>query len=263
MQSSSGGGATAISRAIIKEGGIVFGACYSSDYKAAEFACIEREQDLYRLKTSKYIETDKKVFHDGEYKSLWQLTGDKLQSGHEVLFTGLGCDVAALKSFLNANKIDASKLFTIDLFCYGPTLKEVHRQYVSSLERKYNSCVVNFSVRYKKQGWVPSYIMAEFQNGRKFYELFYNTDYGKAFAMYARRACYSCNFRGVNHNSDITVGDFWGINENMSGYNPNGVSIFIVHNQRGEELLRKIDGHEFTLQPADVEFAIENNKVIS
>lgn len=70
---------------------------------------------------------------------------EKLESGLTVLFTGLGCDVAALKSFLKARNTDTSKLFTIDLICYGPTLQEVHRQYIETLEQKYKSRIINFT----------------------------------------------------------------------------------------------------------------------
>ena len=261
LQSASGGAATAISELILTRGGVIFGSAYSADFRTPEFACIERKEDLHRLKGSKYAETSKRVFHDGEYKALWPLVAEKLESGLTVLFTGLGCDVAALKSFLKARRTDTSKLYTIDLICYGSTLQEVHRQYIETLERKYKSRVINFTVRYKKRGWTPPYIFAEFENGRKFDTDFYASDYGKAFALYARRPCYSCNFRGNNHQSDITVGDFWGLTPQMEGWNKNGVSIMISRTEKGEELIRNIDTKQFSIREADAEFAISHNRM--
>lgn len=261
LQSSSGGAATIISELILTWGGVIFGSAYSADFRSAEFALIERKEDLHRLKGSKYSETSKRVFHDGEYKALWPLVAEKLESGLTVLFTGLGCDVAALKSFLKARGTDTSKLYTIDLICFGPTLQEVHRQYIETLERKYKSRITNFTVRYKKHGWTPLYILAEFENGRKFCTDFYASDYGKAFSLYARRVCYGCNFRGKNHQADITVGDFWGLTPDMAGYNRNGVSVFIVRTEKGEELIRKIDTKEFSIQEVDAEFVINHNKM--
>ena len=261
LRSSSGGAATAISELILTRGGVIFGSVYSADFRSSEFACIERKEDLYRLKGSKYSETSKIVFHEGEYKALWPLVAEKLESGLTVLFTGLGCDVAALKSFLRARCTDTSKLYTLDLICYGSTLQEVHMQYIESLERKYKSRVINFTVRYKKYGWTPLYIRAEFENGRKFETDFYASDYGKAFALYARRPCYACNFRGNNHQSDITVGDFWGLTPQMEGWNKNGVSIMIVRTDKGEELIRDIDTKEFSVREADAEFIISHNSM--
>ena len=261
LQSSSGGGATALSEAVIREGGAVFGACYSSDFRSAEFACIEKISDLHKLKGSKYIPTEKKIFQDGEYKPLWPSVAEKLESGRQVLFIGLGCDVGALKSFLNAKNIDTSNLFTADLFCYGPAPVEVHRQYIEYLESRYKSRVKNFTVRHKKKGWTPPYVFAEFENGQQFCKQFYTTDYGLAFGTFTREGCYNCRFRGVNHQADVTLGDFWGLTPKMNGYNPDGVSIFIVKTERGEELMRKIDTKEFSLSSADPVFAVEHNRM--
>ena len=259
LASSSGGAAAVLSEAIIKEGGCVFGACYSSDFRSVEFACIERLEDLNRLKGSKYSDSVKRIFHDGKYTALWPYVSEKLSSGREVLFTGLGCDVAALRAFLRANHIDSANLFTVDLICYGPTLSGVHESFIDSLERKYNSRVKNFTVRHKKFGWVPPYVMAEFENGQEFCMKFYDSDYGKAFGLYARKVCYGCRFRGINHQSDITVGDYWGLRPEMSGYNPDGVSVLIIHNERGRELMDKINKDEFALMPADVSYIIQSN----
>ena len=152
-------------------------------------------------------------------------------------------------------------MYTVDLICYGPTLKEVHTQYIESLTKKFNSRIKNFTVRYKKLGWTPAFIRAEFEDGKIFCEEFYKSDYGRAFASFARECCYSCRFRGVNHKSDITIGDFWGINHEMSGYNPDGVSVFIVNNERGKNLIDMIDTKNFALMPADIDFILDNNSM--
>ena len=259
LQSASGGGAIALSKAIIREGGSVFGACYSKDFRSAEFACVENISDLHRLKGSKYIPTEKKIFQDGEYKSVWPCVAEKLSSGRSVLFTGLGCDVAALKSYLSANHIDDSNLFTVDLFCYGPALIDVHTQYIDSLERKYKSRITNFTVRHKAKGWIPKYILAEFENGRRFITPFDDTDYGLAFGICPRESCFHCKFKGANHQADITLGDSWATTPGTAGYNPDGVSIIIVKTERGESLMKKIDSEEFAVFPADMRAAFERN----
>ena len=263
LQSSSGGAATVLAEAVIREGGAVFGACYSSDFRSAEFACAESISELAKLKGSKYIPTQKRIFQDGEYIPLWPCVAEKLQQGKQVLFTGLGCDVAALKSYMAAKNIDTSRLYTVDLICYGPALPEVHEQYIDALERRYNSRIKSFTVRHKKRGWTPLYILAEFENGRSFCTKFYGTDYGYAFGILTREGCYKCKFKGTGHQSDITVGDFWGLRPDMAGWNPDGVSIFFVRTKRGEELLSKIDAGEFALSTADLALALKGNPMYS
>lgn len=39
-------------------------------------------------------------------------------------------------------------------------------------------------------------------------------------------ACYNCKFKGVERNSDLTLGDFWGVKkEQPECYNPYGVTV--------------------------------------
>ena len=245
----------------LRGGGTIFGVCYSPDFREAEYACVERIEDLERLKGSKYIPSKKRVLINGEYVSLWPLVSQKLEEGRTVLFTGLGCDVAALYSYLAAKGTDTSRLFTAELVCYGPALPEVHRQYVDGLEAKYNSRVTSFTVRHKAKGWTPLHIRAEFENGQVFITDFYQSDYGRAFGLYTRDVCYGCRFRGRNHKADVTLGDYWGLTPDMPGWNKNGVSIFIVRTEKGEELIRMIPRTEFTLREEDVSFAVEHNRM--
>ena len=261
LQSASGGAASVLAQAVIRNGGAVFGASYSADFRTAEYAYIEKPEDLGRLKGSKYIPTLKRVLVNGEYVPLWPLAAEKLKEGKEILFTGLGCDVAALKSYLKANHVDSSRLYTVDLICYGPAIPEVHRQYVETLEKKYHSRLKSFTVRHKAKGWTPPYIKAEFEDGRKFLTPFYDSDYGMAFGTYTREQCYKCRFKGANHQADITVGDYWGLTPDMKGWNDNGVSIFLVRTEKGEQLISRIDQQKFSLRPEDVNFAVENNSM--
>ena len=47
----------------------------------------------------------------------------------------------------------------------------------------------------------------------------------------------------------------------MSDYNPGGVSVLIVNNERGKSLINMIDINDFALIPADINFIIEHNKM--
>lgn len=95
-----------------------------------------------------------------------------------------------------------------------------------------NSKVIDFSVRYKNPNWRPPYLRAVFENGKVYSKPFYNTDYGIAFKLYGYPSCYECKFKGENHVSDITIGDYWGINDNDECYNSKGVSVAFVHTNK-------------------------------
>ena len=260
LQSASGGCGTALSEAIIENNGVVFGVRYTDDFKAAVYDYAEKKEELEKFKSSKYIFSSKKVIADGEEISVFALVEKKLKSGKIVLFFGLGCDVAAMQGYLQKNNTDISKLYTVDLICHGPTYPRVQESYIEFLENKHKSKVTSFSVRYKKKGWEPPFVHAEFSNGKIFEEEFYRSYFGYAFVTYSRSSCYNCQFKGERHYADLTIGDYWGCTKNNSAYNPLGVSIIFSRSSKGDfliELLKK--NKEFSVVPADTDFAITHN----
>ena len=256
----SGGAATAFSELVIARGGIVIGVCYSDDFKRAVFAAARTKEDLQKLRSSKYIYADRKIWNGTEWVSVFTETQRLLEEGQEVLFIGLGCEVGALVKILEKQGTDCSRLYTIDLICHGPTFPQIQQAYVEDLEKRFDSKMRSFSVRYKKRGWEPPYVRAEFENGRVFEEQFYASDFGYAFKKYSRASCYQCQFKGAAHAADLTVGDFWGCEKGMEGYHPMGVSIIFSKTQKGAELIEALRrAGTFDLRETDAAYAIRKN----
>ena len=256
----SGGVATILSEYIIKNGGVVFGVAYTGDFKAAEFVCAEKLQDLERLKSSKYIAPEKRCLIDGKYLSVYSAAAQKLAEGRTVLFIGAGCDIGALLKYAENHKCDTANLYTVDIICHGPTYADSLSQYVSRLEKKFGSNVIKFNMRYKVKGTKPPFIYAEFSNGKKFKERLYESDFGYAFQVYKRAACYNCQFKGDSHMADLTIGDYWGCNKNMKEFNKYGVSIIFARSPKGYQLVERLkESKSFVVNPADMDIAISNN----
>ena len=226
----SGGFATALSYAFIKNGGIVYGAAYSADLKSAVHKRVDSLENVYLLKGSKYIQTDKRDIYS-------QMKRD-LSCTKPVLFIGLPCEVAAVKRFFKQYE----NLYTVELVCHGPTSSKVHRQYCEDLEKKYKSKIKTISVRYKLNGnWKPYYIYAEFENRKSYKTEFLKSTYCTAFKYMKRPSCYKCNVKGDHLQGDIMIGDYHYATRNIKGYNAHGVSSILVHNKRGVKLLDFID----------------------
>lgn len=255
----SGGAASILAESIIKTGGVVYGVIYSHDYKSAEYGRFTSLKKLKPFKGSKYIPAKKKVLVGSVYKSVYELVAQDLNAGKKVLFTGLGCDVGAVLMYMKSKGIDDSFLYTVDLICHGTTLKQVGEFYIENLEKKFNSTIIDFSVRYKKFGTNPHYLRATFQNGKIFEKEFYQTEYGIAFSKYARKSCYSCKYKGANHLADITIGDFWGQDKTGEEYNRNGVSVLFVRTSKGVNMINSIDRNRYSLYDADTKIALEGN----
>ncbi len=247
LESSSGGIATALAEHIIGEGGYVAGVAYDASFRKAEYIVVDNVNDLSRLKGSKYIETDK--------CNVFTKVRDILNQGKRVLFFGLPCIVAALYGTLRGTSTD--NLITCELICHGHTSQKVHQEYIDHLEKKHRSKIVRFSVRYKKNGWTPSYVHAEFSNGKTFEKPFYDTEYGHAFSVYSNLPCYSCRFKGNDRQGDIMLGDFWGAKKEDPFWNDNGVSVVLVHSKKGLDFINSTDG--IALFETSLERAISGN----
>ena len=53
--------------------------------------------------------------------------------------------------------------------------------------------------------------------------------------------CYECPYATTERKTDMTIGDFWHIEETIPDfYDSNGNSLFLIHTNRGEELFEKI-----------------------
>lgn len=246
LECSSGGVATALARAVIRRGGYVAGVAYSSDFTEAVYRIVCDAEQLDALKGSKYVDANKGTV----YRDVQAL----LEAGETVLFFGLPCVVAALRSFLGR---EYDGLIAVELICHGPTLPTVHRQYVDYLQEKFNSPIVDFSVKKKMDAWTPGYLYAKFENGQIFREVFYHTEYGYAFSMLAKKACYTCAFRGNNRTGDLMIGDFWGAAEGDAFWNKDGVSAILVHTEKGRELLLSAEGLQ--LYPTTFERIVAKN----
>ena len=247
LSCTSGGIATALSKEMIRRGGYVAGVTYAEDFKSAQYRITNQREDLEHFKGSKYIEVDKGTVY-ADVQTL-------LENGKAVLFFGLPCTVAALRAFL---KKEYDSLVTVDLICHGPTDARVHRQYVEHLERTYGGRVVDFSVRRKKGAWMPPYLHAVLDNGQEFMKPFYHTEYGYAFSVMAKKACYHCAFRGDKRTGDLMLGDFHGVREEDVFYNPKGVSSILVGSDKGRGLL--LDTPDVRLFETTYERIIEQNR---
>lgn len=232
QKSASGGIASSISQQIIKEGGVVYGVVYSSDFSKAMYRKADTSEALEAFRGSKYIQADK--------LNIYSDVLEALKCGKKVLFIGLPCDVAGLKTYLGK---DFPSLFTIELICYGVTSPKVAEYYLSYLENKFHKKVVDFSVRYKKGGkWTPPYLYAMFEDGFSYLHPFYDTDYGIAFSLLSRPSCYNCVYKGNKRVADMTIGDYWGCTEEDAFWNSGGVSSVFVHTEKGNILVECLSG---------------------
>ncbi len=242
-RSASGGVATAISRGFINNGGIVYGVAYSDEFRSVKYLRADTTEDLDSFRGSKYVQAIK----NDVYKQVQK----DLKTGLKVLFIGLPCEISAIYHAIS----HTDNLYTISLICHGPTSQKVHRDYCDSLPNA-NKSIRDFSVRYKLKGWKPYFIHAEYADGTVYNEEWEQSDYGMAFLYLKRPSCRTCRYKAKDKEfglqSDMTVGDFHGVNKQSQQYNPWGVSQACVQTDKGEYLASLLPNNRKTEIPYSV-----------
>ena len=80
--------------------------------------------------------------------------------------------------------------------------------------------------------------------------------------MFLRPSCYHCPFKGLERASDITIGDFWGIEKFLPGFGDQyGISSVIIHTDKGHKLYQQIQ-NELVTQPCVQDWVSAENPCI-
>jgi len=229
--SASGGMFTALYQKIIKENGYVVGVKYNDDMKVV-YDIAKTEEECKKFRGSKYVAAS--------IEKVREAVKEKLEKGSKVLFTGNPCQISALKKYLNK---EYENLYLVELICHGTPTPKMFRQYISYIEKKYDSKVVDFEFRNKKNGWETSTIKVVLENGKELYELAKYNNFNRAFLnnYICRPSCYNCEFTGDTNNSDMVIGDYWGINNVMPKINNDkGISVIKINTKKGQQLFEDI-----------------------
>lgn len=222
---SSGGIFPLVANYVLNNNGIVIGAAFT-EYNKLEHIAIEKKEELYKLKGSKYLQSD--------LGDIFKFIKEKLNE-KKILFVGVPCQVAGLKAFL---KKDYDNLICIDLICHGVPSPKLFKKYVNELEEKHNSKLLNYNFRDKSTGWDNYSNTAIFENS-EMKESHEKNKYMKLFLsdVALRESCFNCKFKLHNKYSDCTLGDFWGVNNYYPEmYNKKGVSAIVVNTEKGRQI---------------------------
>lgn len=253
INSSSGGIFTTIGKNILKKEGVVYGAAYNEEMKV-EHIGIENLNDLYKLRGSKYVQSD--------VLKTYQEVKKMLKKGKDVLYTGTPCQIAGLKRYLGK---DYERLITIDLVCHGTPSPKIFSAYIDYLKEKKGKKVTEFNFRYKGEyGWGLRYQL-QYNNNNKETNPAALSPYYYAFLsdMLHRPICYSCPYASEKREGDITLADFWGIEEEHPEiFNKKGTSLVIVNTLKGMNTMKEVEG-DFEIVESTIKIAKKQNGNLS
>ena len=223
-QSSSGGLFTELASYILKNNGVVGGACWQDGI--IKHILIKKEKDLEKLRGSKYLQSN--------LGDIFIETKKALDNNKKVLFSGTSCQIGALNNFIKHDN-----LYTLDIVCHGvPSVKT----FWLSLEQRFNKKGMKVNFRSKPNGWLNFEIEYEGIHSISFnkdawFDKYLNNHFLK-------KDCYNCPFIDKKRLADISLGDYWGINVTDKDFfkqNDNkGVSVVLINSVKGSDLFKNI-----------------------
>ena len=240
-RSSSGGVFGLLAADVLASGGVVAGAAWDPGFRSVSHRLIDDISCLDAVMRSKYVQSSVPAdVYRGVRDALWR--------GRRALFSGTACQVAGLRGYLGP-LAGSDLLLAVDVVCHGVPAPALWSRWIAYREAAVGAPLRGVNMRSKATGW-PSYsILYKFgagEDGRPTTEssVFRDDWYMRAFLANAclRPCCFSCPAKR-SCGSDVTIGDFWGVQsahpEVDSG---SGVSAVICNTRKGEAALAAVSG---------------------
>lgn len=267
LASSSGGVFTVLAEQVIDAGGVVFGAAFDAHWEVRH-RYAETREELAAFRGSKYVQS---VIGDTF------LQAERfLKSGRQVLFSGTPCQIAGLRRFLRR---DYDHLLCVDFVCHGVPSPGVFRAYLAEEmtkiarkgEKKYRfafstipsipkadvlaarlGCRIDdIRFRDKTNGWKKYRFALSLSRasaaGEKIQFCALNSFTENAFMqaflrdLILRPSCYACPAKCFRSGSDLTLGDYWGVEREAPHLDDDGgTSLVFVNSERGQHFLSSL-----------------------
>ena len=246
--SSSGGAFTAISDFVLENSGVVYGVSFDEKfnlvYKKAE---TKKERDKFR--GSKYSQSSlKDTFIDVKK----DLERDVL-----VLFVGTPCQVDGLKSFLGNRCQD--NLILCDLVCHGASSPLIWQEHIKSIKKYISKNINSYKFRDKNYGWRGVNVTLQYDNTKNQSNTNLLRTYSNLYfqSLITRPSCHNCKYTNLNRVSDITIGDFWGIEKCMPEFDDNkGMSLILVNTEKGTRVFNSVK-HDLIYKKSNVDDCLQ------
>ncbi len=251
-KSSSGAVFSAFADFILEKGGAVAGCVFDESFKAVHIVTEDNEL-VVKMRGSKYVQSN--------MGNSFKQAKEYLENGQPVLFTGTPCQVAGLKTYL---KKDYENLYTVDLICHGVPSPLLLEEYIKKIKKEKGELIsLKFrnkerngwcsqgSVTYTSKGKSKSFTITPFNDS--YYNLYYMEN------CVSRYSCYSCPYATQKRVSDVTIGDYWNIDEKLSlNEYKDGMSVALINTEKGNELFSEVK-NKLRFYKSDLEHAVKGN----
>lgn len=255
-RSSSGAVFGLLAKQTLDENGVVYGAAFSEDCSAVRHVRIDAVEKLDTVMRSKYVQSSVNA-------DIYEGVERDLKYGLPVLFAGTACQNAGLHNYLAIKKAPTKNLLLVEVICHGVPSPKLWAEWLGYVSREAGSEVDEVNFRSKSTEWL-TYSVAYYVATEKVRSELNSQDwYMRAFLQNAslRDSCLSCPSKR-RCGSDITLGDFWGV----QGIHPEivdslGVSAVVCNTPKGASAFDDIRG-SLEVGPSSLEEVIPGNPAL-
>lgn len=233
--STSGGAFAALALRVLNMNGSVYGASLNN-FKLKTIR-ITKSKEIALIQGTKYIQSN--------MTNVFEYLENDLKEEKIVLFTGTPCQVAAVKNYVKIKRLNSKKLYLCDIICHGVASVTAFENFIEWLKNKEKEDFNKYYFRNKDISWRGDSASIEIKNGLKrsknisaFMNLYYCN-------YITDEACFNCNFTSKPRVSDITISDFWGIENTAAEFEDKlGVSMVMANTDKGQELFNELKGKQ-------------------
>lgn len=232
IKSSSGGIFSLLAENVInRDNGVVFGAKFDANWQVI-IDYSETTEGLELFRGSKYVQAQVGTSYIDAERFL--------KEGRIVLFSGTPCQIAGLHHFLR-RKYD--NLLTVDVVCHGVPSPKVWDRYLCEITDNLKNTIQRIEFRDKENGWKRFSLAIDYvKQGEYVHESSWHkaNSYMQAFLknMILRPSCYACKAKYGRSGSDITIADFWGIQQINPGMDDDkGTGLVMINTEKGAKMI--------------------------
>lgn len=232
-KSASGGIFASLAYEIIALGGYVAGAVleFNQNQKITVHHILSNNKgNIELMQGSKYVQSDAWRC----YKEVIQI----VKSGKQVLFCGTPCQVDAIKQITG----NPDNLITIDLICHGVPPARMLQDYLKVMGKTLGGHITGFQFRDKTchKEWTSKITIKKGKKEKNYFIPSRFVSFYKYFleSVIYRENCYTCPYANLKRVADLTIGDFWGIEQYHKddlGRDTNGWSCVLINTKKGKD----------------------------
>ena len=239
---SSGGVSGALALKGLNDGHYVCGVGFDNEWYLSHIVSKD-VAILDKIRGSKYLFSDAS-YAIGKIRTL-------LCDSKKVLFFGTPCQVDGLVNTIPQKY--RGGLITCEILCHGVNSPIVWSDYISWLQTCHHGLLTSYNFRSKSHGWGNSArgganlrVAYTMDNGVHkdvpAYKNLFHSWFGHHYMM--RESCFRCKYRSEHRISDITIGDFWGVENILTIESQSkGVSAVLCNTLAGAEFVRQSNLH--------------------